>query len=218
MVRLERASRTWRAIAIATSALLIAGFSFGQTRRNGRVIDADQVTFRNAAGKVRMELRGAPAEGKLLEWYGLMFYDEAGKESARVRMSGNRLEIQMKGSAADELRSLEEVERTTNVSDEIKALFRSVAKSRDGDVTVLNSRGLFIMTGPGGKLDSGTAVGAGIVSVKDGMIKVEGRVGNVATVIGKTQTVDGKSGAVTMHSPASMLMFNDEGKVIFRAP
>ena len=209
--RLERQFAAWRAIGSVAVVFVIAAFAIGQARPKQNLIENQRIVFRDASGKVRMELAGEPQKGEVLEWYGLMFYDEDGGESARVRMAGDTLEIQMKGSRTDAIRIVESVDKKSKLTGENRAVMMAAAERRGQGISVLNSEGLTVISGEGDGVRAGASVRADHVTLSD-------RGGKIAAVLGSWQTEHEKTGARVTHPAASMLLFNGDGKVIYRAP
>ena len=108
VANLEAKARRWRSITLAILSIAALGCLMGQVKKEQKSIEAERVIFRDSAGHIRMELSSNPADGEIHPWFGLMFYNDDGKEVGRVRMSGNTPGIQLLGSTKDAVASNEE--------------------------------------------------------------------------------------------------------------
>lgn len=212
LTRLERSARRWKSAAITLLVAVAVSVSLGMVGAESGTIEAKRIVFRDDAGLIRMELRSAPAEGNARPWWGLMFYNDAGEEAARVRLSGNSPLIQMKGSSKDALETAESViERQKGLSEDVKAVMRTVAKA-NGETLVVVEPGTLASYG---KDQSATVIGGGYgggITVKD-----EPKA-TAAAVMGRVQTVNDRTGASTNHAAATFTIFNSSGKVVHQVP
>ncbi len=76
--RLERSNRRLTRAVVALTLLILAGLFIGAAREHPRTLDAERITLRDKAGRVRTELI-ADRDGP-----GLTLFDAEGTERARV--------------------------------------------------------------------------------------------------------------------------------------
>jgi hypothetical protein len=213
--RLERNANRWRIISICFGLAFICFFAMGQASLGPKTIETDRIIFRDAAGKIRMDLGLHGTPGKPADSLGLTFYNDDGAEAGNLRMVDNSPHLIIHGSAKDSVHDAEEmIARVKDTPQPMKTAMLAQAEAHGADVMALGSGGFFLFNN-----QHGASVAPDGIVVTGALIKVQDTsAGGAHAILGGIETVDPQTGAKTTRPASTLTLMDAAGKIVFQTP